>query len=383
MGRVLSFSEDQLEQLWALRSTGIALSRVARLIGRNPITVHSYVVRCGGVRPAARIRARDRLTLTDREEISRGLAAGLSLRVIAAGLSPVRPSSTVSREVARNGGRNRYRAATAERAAWKRARRPKTSVLAARPALRAVVEGKLEVEQWSPQQIAAWLRTEFPNDPEMRVSHETIYLSLFVQSRGALRRELHAHLRTRRLMRQPRSSNPDERRGAIPDAVSISERPAEVEDRAVPGHWEGDLLQGTASDQIATLVERQSRFVMLVKMPSTKPVEVSNALAAKICELPDQLWDSLTWDRGKEMRGHAQFTIDTGIKVYFCDPRAPWQRGTNENTNGLLRQYFPKGKSVAHFTQDELDAVARKLNTRPRQTLGWMTPCQVLEQAMR
>ncbi len=383
MGNVLSFSEDQLEQLWALRSAGVPSSRIARRLGRKPMTVYFYLRRCGGVRPATRVRGADRLTMADREEISRGLAAGLSMRVIAAGLRPARPSSTVSREVARNGGRRGYRAAEADQAAWKRARRPKVSVLVARPSLRQLVESKLETEQWSPQQIAAWLRTEFPDDPEMRVSHETIYLSLFVQSRGALRRELSAHLRTRRLMRQPRSSNPDERRGRIPDAVSISERPAEAEDRAVPGHWEGDLLQGTAHDQIATLVERKSRFVMLVKMPSTNPVEVSQALAAKIRELPDQLWTTLTWDRGKEMKDHAQFTIDTGIQVYFCDPRAPWQRGSNENTNGLLRQYFPKGKTVAHFTQDELDAVALKLNTRPRETLGWMTPCQVLGQAMR
>lgn len=382
MGRPSVFTAEQVEQLWTMRATGIPLARVAHQVGVSPISMHAYLLRCGGVRPSPKTRAPDRLTLTDREEISRGLAAGLSMRTIAAGLNPARPSSTVSREIARNGGVRRYRAVRADRAAWARARRPKTALLAARPRLRAVVEAKLEDEQWSPQQIAAWLPLEFPADLEMRVSHETIYLSLFVQSRGALRRELQQQLRTHRLMRQPRARKNGSQAGQIPGLVSISERPAEAEDRAVPGHWEGDLLQGTSRDQIATLVERHSRFLMLIKMPTTRADEVADALAAKIQELPDTLWRSLTWDRGWEMYSHQRFTIDTGIKVYFADPRSPWQRGSNENTNGLLRQYFPKSQSVAHFSQAELDAVAHKLNTRPRQTLGWLTPSQALEQAM-
>ncbi len=383
MGRALSFSDEQLEKLWGLRSAGLPISRVARQIGRNPISVHAYLARCGGVRPAVRRRAAGHLTLTDREDISRGLAAGLSMRVIARGLNPPRPSSTVSREVDRNGGRKHYRAARAERAAWGRARRPKDPVLTARPALRAVVEDKLENEQWSPEQIAAWLRLEFPDDPEMRVSHETIYLSLFVQTRGVLRRELTKHLRTRRVMRRPRTATPGEKRGQMPGAVSISERPAEVEDRAVTGHWEGDLLKGTYLDQIATLVERNSRFLMLVKVPSTRPELVAQALAEKIKELPEELRKTLTWDRGREMWAHAEFTIASDVQVYFCDPSSPWQRGSNENTNGLLRQYFPKGKSVAAYTQQDLDVIAHKLNTRPRETLGWLTPSQVLAAAMR
>jgi IS30 family transposase len=383
VSRSTVFTAEQVEQLWTVRATGLPVSRVAAKVGIKGLAAHKYFERCGGIRPRPKTRAPDRLTLADREEISRGLASGLSLRSVAAGLTPPRPSSTVSREVARNGGRDRYRAVPADQAAWERARRPKTAVLLARPRLRAVVEAKLETEQWSPQQIAAWLPIEFPADLEMRVSHETIYLSLFVQARGALRRELHQQLRSGRLMRRSRARNPESRLGHIPGLVSISERPPEAEDRAVPGHWEGDLVYGTASDQIATLVERHSRFLMLVKLPTTKADEVAGALATKIRELPEALWLSLTWDRGGEMRSHAAFTVDTGIQVYFADPRSPWQRGSNENTNGLLRQYFPKGKSVADITQDQLDDVARKLNTRPRKTLGWLTPSQALEQAMR
>ena len=311
------------------------------------------------------------MSLVEREEISRGLAVGLSLRGIAAGVG--RAPSTVCREVARNGGAGGYRAARAEDRAWARGRRPKPAKLAVQGQLRAAVEAGL-LQCWSPQQISGWLRVEFPGQVGMQVSHDTIYMSLFVQGRGALRKDLTACLRRGHATRRPLGYSTYNGQGRLRDVVSISERPAEVEDRAVPGHWEGDLLLGTSTTCIATLVERQSRFVMLVKIPGRRTsVEVTAAIAAKIQELPAALFKSLTWDQGKEMAEHAQFTIDTGVQVYFCDPRSPWQRGSNENTNGLLRQYFPKGKSMAGYTQAHLDDVAAQLNGRPRQTLGFMT----------
>ncbi|HEY5249517.1 MAG TPA: IS30 family transposase [Dermatophilaceae bacterium] len=319
--------------------------------------------------------------MAEREEISRGLAEGRSLRVIAAGIG--RPASTVCREVARNGGRGRYRAARAETRALSKGRRPRVAKLAVAGPLRRVVEDRLGV-RWSPQQISGWLRVAYPGQVEMQVSHETIYLALFVQSRGALRKELTRQLRRGHATRRPRSYSSYNGQGRLRDVVNISERPAEADDRAVPGHWEGDLLLGTSSTCIATLVERQSRFMMLVKIPGRRTSrEVTTALAAKIQELPAAVFRSLTWDQGKEMSEHAQFTIDTGIQVYFCDPRSPWQRGSNENGNGLLRQYFPKGKSLAGYSQADLDHVADELNSRPRQTLGFMTPSQVLAPALR
>jgi IS30 family transposase len=321
------------------------------------------------------------LSLAEREEISRGLAEGASLRSIARGLG--RSPSTVCHEVARNGGRRRYRAIRAEDRAWRVGRRPKAAKLATNTELRAVVQDRLQM-RWSPQQIAARLRVEFPGRAEMQVSHETIYLSLFVQGRGTLRKELTGYLRRGHATRRPRGYSSSNGQGKLRGVVHISQRPAEAQDRAVPGHWEGDLLLGTSASCIATLVERQSRFVMLVKIPGRRTSElVTAALAAKVQELPTALFKSLTWDQGKEMSEHAKFTIDTGIQVYFCDPRSPWQRGSNENTNGLLRQYFPKGRSMAGYSQADLDAVADQLNGRPRQTLGWKTPSQTLEQALR
>jgi IS30 family transposase len=318
--------------------------------------------------------------MAEREEISRGMAAAESLRAIARRLG--RAPSTISREIRRHGGRPQYRAAAADARAWQRAARPKRCRLATQPRLRALVAAKLRAD-WSPQQIAAWLMTTYPDDPTRHVSHETIYRTLYVQARGALKQELTAHLRRRRRMRHrrrvtPRGHGP----GQIPDTISISERPASAADRAVPGHWEGDLLAGTTSSHIATLVERQSRYVLLVRLTASDSSTVVRALARRIRTLPTSLKQSLTWDCGKEMAQHKRFTVATDVQVYFCDPHSPWQRGSNENTNGLLRQYFPKGMDLTHITQRQLDAVALKLNTRPRQTLGWKTPARVLEAAV-
>jgi IS30 family transposase len=336
------------------------------------------------LRPPPRVATRSplRLSLVEREEISRGLVEGLSLREIARRLG--RSPSTVSREVAANGGRQTYRACRADRGALRRACRPRVSKLASCPRLRVVVESKLEL-RWSPEQISGWLEREFPDEPEMRVSHETIYQSLFVQSRGALRKELTRYLRTQRSTRRPAAYPKHFRngQGQIRAAVHISQRPAEAEDRAVPGHWEGDLIYGQGIGTVATLVERHSRFVMLVGLPTSHTAEVvADALAAKIGELPAQLRRSLTWDQGKEMAQHSRFTIASGVPVFFCDPRSPWQRGTNENTNGLLRQYLPRKTRLAERAQHELDAIAAELNGRPRQTLQWKTPAQALDAAL-
>jgi IS30 family transposase len=308
------------------------------------------------------------------------VAAHDSLRAIARRLG--RAPSTISREIRRHGGEAQYRAGTAETRAWLQARRPKRCRLATNARLRAVVTAKLRAD-WSPQQIAGWLMTTYPDDPTMHVSHETIYRTLYVQARGALKKELTAHLRRRRQLRHSRhATRRGHGRGQIVDPISISERPPVAEDRAVPGHWEGDLLAGTKTSSIATLVERHSRYVLLVRLPSIDSATVVAALARRIQTLPTSLWHSLTWDRGKEMAQHKQFTVATDVQVYFCDPHSPWQRGSNENTNGLLRQYFPKGTDLSGITQRQLDAVALKLNTRPRQTLGWKTPAQVLETAV-
>jgi IS30 family transposase len=374
-------SEDEKTLIWDWTREGLSMRTVAVRLDRSTSTVRVHVAATGGVRPPSRSRRSGQLALAEREEISHGLAAGESLRAIAGRLH--RAPSTVSREVARSGGRRDYRASSAETAAWARARRPKPCKLVRNPRLRRQVQARLR-EQWSPQQIAGWLPLAFPDEAEMRVSHETIYLSLFVQTRGALKRELTAELRTRRMMRRPaKATDRGKGRGQIVDAVSISERPAEAEDRAVPGHWEGDLLAGSGNTHIATLVERHSRFLLLVKLEAKTTDAVVTALAAKVQQLPEQLRRSLTWDRGLELAEHLRFTVDTGVKVYFCDPKSPWQRGSNENTNGLLRQYFPKGTSLAPFSQEELDAVATRLNTRPRQTLGFLTPSQKLSEALR
>ena len=356
-------------------ATGEPIGRVAAGVGRSSRLVHLVLRRAGGLPPRISPRSMLRLSEAEREEISRGLRAGESCRRIAARLA--RAPSTVSREVGLNGGRQRYRAWRAEAGAAHRGRRPRLAKLARNARLRHTIEQLLEAH-WSPQQIAQRLRHDHPDDQEMRVSHETIYQSLFVQGRGALRTELSRCLRSGRVRRRPRGRIPQG--GRLTDMVFISERPAEIEDRAVPGHWEGDLLIGTANrSAIGTLVERQTRYVLLVALPGGRSAEhVRTALASRIMTLPEELRRSLTWDRGKEMAEHVRFTVDTGVQVYFCDPRSPWQRGSNENTNGLLRQYFPKGTDLSVHDQAHLDAVARELNGRPRQTLGWLKPSEAL-----
>jgi IS30 family transposase len=374
-------SELERWRIAELSAQGWTTRLIAEEIGRGRYVVAKHLREMRRPPPRESVRSALRLSLTEREEISRGLAGGESLRSIARRLG--RASSTVSREVTANGGRRRYRACRADSAAVKRMRRPKRSKLAVCPRLREAVEAKLEL-RWSPQQISGWLVEEFPFDPEMRVSHETIYASLFVQSRGALRKELTRYLRSGHSTRRPKGHSVMNGQGQLRGTLNIRERPAEAEDRAVPGHWEGDLLMGKGMRAIATLVERKTRFVMLIALPNGHAADVvADALAKKIVELPEQLRRSLTWDQGKEMASHARFTDETGVPVYFCDPRSPWQRGSNENTNGLLRQYFPKRTEIAHYTQAELDGVAAELNGRPRQTLGFKTPSQALDEALR
>ncbi|MGI8478542.1 MAG: IS30 family transposase [Gaiellaceae bacterium] len=374
------YSARERRELWERWKRGESISDIGRALDRAPGTTHCTIRQSGGVAPAERRRSRLALTLPEREEISRGVAAGDSARRIAARLG--RSPSTVARELDRHGGRGSYRAADADRRAWERTRRPQRCKLARNPALRDLVAAKLE-QDWSPAQIAGWLRIEFPQDQTMRVSHETIYLTLFVQARGALKRELVAHLRRSRSIRRPRARHGNRGQGQIVDAVSIRERPAEAADRAIPGHWEGDLLAGAANSHVATLVERYSRFLLLVAVAGKDTRSVTSALSSQIRLLPQQLRASLTWDRGTEMAEHARFTVATDVRVYFCDPQSPWQRGSNENTNGLLRQYLPKGTDLSKLTQPQLDAIAAKLNTRPRETLGFKTPAATLEAALR
>jgi IS30 family transposase len=363
-------------QLWERWRRGESLTDIAQALNRTVGRVHTIVATDGGIARLPRRRSRLALTLTEREEISRGLAQGLSVRGLAARLR--RAPSTISREVRRHGGRHRYRAETADRRAWARSRRPKRCRLATHPRLRRAVAAKL-ARQWSPQQIAGWLRATFPSDPDRQVSHETIYRTLFVQSRGVLKRELLQHLRRQRRFRHARAARRvGHRQGRIVDAVSIRERPADVADRAVPGHWEGDLLMGDRSSSVATLVERQSRYVVLVRLPNKETATVVRALAKRVQRLPHGLMKSLTWDRGTELANHRAFTVATAVAVYFCDPQSPWQRGSNENTNGLLRQYLPKGADLSSITQGQLDAIALRLNTRPRLTLGFETPASKL-----
>ena len=361
-------SELEKWRIAELSAQGLPSRVIGKKIGRAHRTVWGEIARSRRPVVPEPVRSPLRLSFAEREEVSRGLAGGESLRSIARRLG--RSPSTISREVVANGGRRRYRACRADKAALRRACRPKPSKLALCDRLRAVVEGKLEL-RWSPTQISGWLVEEFPDDPEMRVSHETIYVSLFVQARGALRKELTRYLRSGHTSRRPRGHTVMNGQGQLRGTLNISERPAEADDRAVPGHWEGDLLMGKRMHAMATLVERKTRFVMLIALPDGHAADVvADALANKIVELPEQLRRSLTWDQGKEMAAHARFSIQTGVPVYFCDPRSPWQRGSNENTNGLLRQYFPKRTEIAHFTQADLDHVAAELNERPRQTLG-------------
>lgn len=368
----INYTDSQKALMWDRWKEGDSLHAIARLFDRNHTSVRGILSRTGGIRPAERKRSALALSLAEREVISRGLAAQHSMRSIAEQLG--RSPSTVSREIQRNGGYAAYRASSADEAAWRRGLRPKDCKLVDKPRLVRTITEKLQRE-WSPQQIAGWLERRYENEEHKRVSHETIYKSLFIQARGVLKQELLACLRTQRAMRRSKhTSLKGKGLGKIVDAVSISERPASVEDRAVPGHWEGDLIAGSNGSHIATLVERQTRYVMLVKVENKRTDTVIQALIRQSKKLPGELYKSLTWDRGSEMSNHKKFTLDTDIQVYFCDPKSPWQRGSNENTNRLLRQYFPKGTDLSVHSQVELNRVARRLNERPRKTLDYETP---------
>ncbi|MDE2162252.1 MAG: IS30 family transposase [Alphaproteobacteria bacterium] len=371
------FTTQQRAELWERWKNGLSAAAISRALDRrNKTGVLRIVTLHGGITPAPRRRALAALRFEEREEISRGIAARRSIRQIARDIG--RSPSTVSREIRRNWGSQGYRAKRADRLAWERALRPKPCRLSLHRELRWRVAQKL-ARQWSPEQISGWLKQQFPTDQDMQISHEAIYRSLFVQTRGVLKKELTAHLRTRRQMRLPKNHNDRSGRGQILDMVSIRERPAEAEDRAVPGHWEGDLVAGANDTHIATLVERHTRFVMLVKLPRKDTATVVNELAKHIRKLPAELRRSLTWDQGKEMHAHKRFTLATKVQVYFCDPRSPWQRGSNENTNGLLRQYFPRSTDFSGISQASLNAIALRLNQRPRKTLGFETPADRLQ----
>jgi IS30 family transposase len=371
-----ALTTQQKQEMWARWKKGQTLAQISGALGKARSSLHQSLQKQGGIAPRLHVRAQRSLSAAEREEISRGLASGMSFRAL--GLHLARAPSTISREVARNGGRDRYRAGDADQRAWHEAKRAKPCLLATNEPLRLLVAQRLQ-EKWAPQQIAGWLKVIHHNDLTMQISHETIYRSLFIQARGVLKKELMAHLRCRRAMRKPQGAvSKGDSRGQIVDAISISERPAEAEDRAIPGHWEGDLLSGSRNTHIATLVERHSRFAVLVQVDNKDTASVVAALVRKVQTLPEGLMATLTWDRGKEMASHKNFTVATDVKVYFCDPRSPWQRGSNENTNGLLRQYFPKGTDLSRFDQEYLDRVANQLNMRPRQTLGFISPADTL-----
>jgi IS30 family transposase len=376
-GKPRGLSAEQKAELWKRWKAGQSLHEIGRALGKDHVVIHFVLARHGGVAPPTRRRSRRALTLAEREDISRGIASGCAMRVVAQRLR--RDPSTVSREIARHGGSPQYRANTADQQAWQSALRPKPCLLATHSELQQAVASKL-MQDWSPQQISGSLKMEYPNDESLRVSHETIYRSLFIQARGALKQELVQHLRSKRRIRRSRNASVHgHSQGRIVDAVSIRERPAEVEDRAVPGHWEGDLLRGAGNSHVITLVERGSRFCTLRKVASKDTATVVAALIEHVQQLPAALRRSLTWDRGLEMAQHKTFTMATDVKVYFCDPQSPWQRGSNENTNGLLRQYLPKTADLSRFSQAELDEIALRLNTRPRQTLGFRTPADKLQ----
>ena len=374
-------SAQQKKELWNRWKDGQSLSEIGRALGKHAGSIHGVLSANGGIFPLEKRRRRDTLSLAEREEISRCLAIQCSMRSIAQRLG--RAPSTISREINRNGGIQRYRASVAESNFIEKASRPKPCKLAINRQLNAVVADRLQ-KDWSPQQIAGWLARTYEANIEMQVSHETIYRSLFIQARGILKRELISHLRSRRMMRRGKTATTaGQPRGQIIDAVSIRDRPPTVEDRAIPGHWEGDLLSGSGNSHIATLVERHSRYVILVKLAGKDTQSVVNALIHQVRKLPDGVMESLTWDRGSELAQHKTFTVATNVAMYFCDPRSPWQRGTNENTNGLLRQYFPDGTNLSEYSQADLDTVATRLNTRPRKTLAFMTPRDKLAQALQ
>jgi len=379
-GQRFGLSTVQKGELWRRWKAGQSLHEIGRALGKEHSSIRCVVSLHGGFVPAVRRRSLLALTLPEREDISRGIASGSSLREIAKLLD--RAVSTVSREVARHGGRPEYRANEAEDQAWKSALRPKPCLLALHEKLQEIVASRLMLD-WSPEQVSGWLKAQYPDDESMRVSHETIYRSLFIQARGVLKKELLGHLRSKRRIRRSQHSRIfRDSRGQIADAISIRERPAEVADRAIPGHWEGDLLSGSGNSHIVTLVERHSRFTTLIKVPSKDTAVVVAALTRHARKLPAALRRSLTWDRGLEMAKHKTFTMATDVKVYFCDPQSPWQRGSNENTNGLLRQYFPRRTDLSGYTQADLDKVALRLNQRPRKTLGFQTPASKLQQSV-
>ncbi len=370
-------SAAQRADMWSRWKAGQSLQEIGRALGKSHVVIQFLLARHGGITPPARRRSPVALTLAEREDISRGIASGCSMRVIAQRLS--RACSTVSREVARHGGRALYRANEADQRAWESALRPKPCLLATHSQLQEIVASRL-MQDWSPQQISGWLKRQYPKNEGLHVSHETIYRSLFIQARGALKQELVRYLRSQRRIRRSRhSSVHGHSQGRIVDAVSIRERPAEIEDRAIPGHWEGDLLRGARHSHVATLVERHSRFCMLVKVPGKDTATVVAALSQHVRQLPATLRRSLTWDRGLEMAQHKSFTMATDVQVYFCDPQSPWQRGSNENTNGLLRQYLPKKADLSCYSQSDLDEIALRLNQRPRKTLGFQTPADKLQ----
>ncbi len=376
MGRYCrrGFTAAEKRELWDRWSKGESLNSIGRAFGKPSSSIYGHLSPYGGIRPKPRCRSKLSLTLSEREEISRGIAADYSIREIAESLG--RSPSTISREISRNEGYSHYRATEADANAWDRTRRPKSCKLACNRRLRYKVERKLRLE-WSPKQIAGWLKEEHPGDESNQVSHETIYRSLFVQARGVLKKELMQHLRSKRTIRRGKQSSlKGDGLGTIANAVSIRERPASVEDRAVPGHWEGDLISGSKNSYIATLVERHTRYVMLAKVANKDTETVVSALIKQARKLPNELYKSLTWDRGKELADHRRFSLATDIDVYFCDPQSPWQRGSNENTNGLLRQYFPKGTDLSVYSQAHLNKVARQLNERPRKTLEFETPAE-------
>ena len=376
-----AISAQEKAELWRRWKQGESLSDIARALERSGGWVFGVLRLRGGMAPTLRRRAPESLRHEEREEISRGIAAGDSLRAIAKRIG--RAASTVSREIARNGGEAEYRAAEADEKAWDRARRPKKCHLATNRRLRSIVASKLKL-QWSPQQIAGWLKTEFPKRPDLQVSHETIYRTLFVQARGALKKELLRHLRSGKIMRHARTATrKGQTRYQIVDAISIRERPPEVEDRSVPGHWEGDLLYGARNSHVATLVERRSRFTILVKVPGKDAPTVAKAMSRQVRRLPATLRRSVTLDRGPEFAAHKKFSVAAEVKVYFCDPKSPWQRGTNENTNRLLRQYFPDGTDLSKFSQAYLNRIALRLNQRPRKTLNYKTPASKLNELLR
>ena len=372
--RRIYYSAVQRAEIWDRWQRGESMSSIGRVFERESSSVFSVISPTGGIRPPDRNRAALALSTAEREEISRGLSTNLSLRAIARHLG--RAPSTISREVRRNGGRQTYRATASDKAAWERALRPKICKLACHPSLAYAVSAKLR-RKWSPEQIAGWLKRTFPGEAHKQVSHETIYRSLYIQARGVLKKELLEHLRAKRTVRRSKHASLKRHgKGQVKDAISISERPASVEDRAVPGHWEGDLIAGSKNSFIATLVERQSRYVMLAKVANKDTKSVVAALIKQSKRLPKELYKSLTWDRGKELADHPRLTMATDVEVYFCDPHAPWQRGSNENTNRLLRQYFPRGTDLAVHSQAKLSAIARQLNERPRKTLQYQTPTE-------